>query len=469
MNEEEVDEPSTMLVEHFYDIELPQHKNAFQQFYYLLYRQEALRFFNSLIFNVEKLEAQLDKDFQVGKAMDAVRVLCIQINDALKDYDPTLQENEITCYALTVARSLLIALFFEIQDYFSLTLENPIPQKFFFQNYLHIPYDPHLLKISPAFYENFYLKMYQYDWFEIRYAKDMMSQIKGSHLKNNEWLLARYENGIFLYENGYSQKLVYDDFFMDCCDSIVKAQKKEWKYEIDKFTTGHKRLLYINELLDELEYVSDNRNNKHSIPSRLYRFLIQQKEIYSSQLSVTFQSDISLHQNQTITFETTPSINNPGHSQPQIKTPEAQVKNENTQKNKIIDPTDPSKFRFGFRERKDEEKVKALRSCILSLDKAINLLNEDNDNLNQFMDILLATKIVPSKHRINIGCETAQFKYVINKLEPYFTNLNQKSIGWSQCFFSKKGNVINSQNLYSSNAENPKLKKEMDDIFREFL
>lgn len=477
LNEEEVDEPSTMLVEHFYDIELPQHKNAFQQFYYLLYRQEALRFFNSLIFNVEKLEAQLDKDFQVGKAMDAVRVLCIQINDALKDYDPALPENEVTSYALTVARSILIALFFEIQDYFSLTLENPIPEKFFFQNFLHIPYDPNLLKTSTSYYENFYLKMYQYDWFEIKYAKDMLSQIKSSHLKDNEWLLARYENGIFLYENGYSQKLVYEDFIIDGCEHILRAQKKEWAFEMDKLNTGFERLMYINELLDDLEYVNENRNNKHSIPSRLYKFLLQQKEIYSTQLSVTFTSDITLYQDHTFNFKNEP----PPEVDLEEVFPNAPQQNEKDQQSKSkpnqtkldavsssVPATEIQTFKFGFKQFTNKDKIAALKSCILQLCDEVNLLNEEFTSPDDLLDILTKNRIKPpSQNKIRLDCETTQFGYIVDKLEPYFSNLNPKTIQHSGCFYSKKDTPITANNLYRNKSDNPRKKKEIDAIINQ--
>ncbi|MCO5287179.1 MAG: hypothetical protein M9898_12270 [Chitinophagaceae bacterium] len=470
LREEKLPDQSLPLMEHFYEMNIPQHKNAFQQFYYLVYMQETLRYFNTFVIKVDEILWDEDKVFQIDKALAAIRVLTIQINEVIKEYDQNSPENENIHYALSVARFMLIVLYFEIQDYYSYLMENTITPKFFFQNYLHTAYDNAILKYSPIYYENFFWKMYHSNAFQIDIALSFLKKIKGSHLNKNLWLLARYENGIFLFQNGYSEKTVFNDFSLDGGEKIFNEKKQEWLIVLDGLNTGYKRINFINELLDQLEYVNDNINNKKSIPSRLYRFLLQQKEVYSNQLDVTFKSDISLYQNQTISLEAN-FVETKPEDAPHSQNPTAENSTQKiaAKKSKMPESELNSKFQFGFREKRDPKKVEALKDCVLSLDRSINLLNEDDDNLNRLIELFLSPQIFPGTQRINIGCETAQFKYVINKLEPYFYNLNQKSIGWSQCFFSKKGNVINAQNLYSSNAENPKLKKEMDDIFREFL
>lgn len=472
LKEEEVSEPSIQLIEHFYEINIPQHSNSFKQFYYLVYLQEALRYFNALIIKVEVLQLQDDKDYQVAKALSAIKVLTIQVNDVLKDYETDLPENENIRYALTATRFILIVLFFEIQDFFSLTIEDPIQPKFFFQNYLHQPFEKDLLNRSPIYYENFIWKMSCNGTFQNDLARVFLQSIKDSHLKTNHWLLARYENAIFIFENGYSQDTVYKDFSAGSGAQIIKEKKQEWTLMMDKLDTGFKRLNFINELLDELEYVSDNRNNSKSIPSRLFRFLLQQKEIYTNHLTVSFQSDISLYQNQIIKIENPSLEREPvntaqNHPSPQAVSSLETGSDEPPHSAPTLNEKKTPVFRFGFKERLNPSRVKALNDCIFALDQAINFLREDDDNLNELMKLLLSQKILPGKQRVDIGCETKQFKYIINKFEPYFHNFNPNAVGWSQSFYSKKDKPINAQNLYSSGGENPKQKAIIDNIFKQ--
>lgn len=472
LKEEEVSEPSIQLIEHFYEINIPQHTNSFKQFYYLVYLQEALRYFNALIVKVESLVLQDDKEYHVGKALLAIRVLTIQVNDVLKDYETDLPKNENIHYALTATRFMLIVLFFEIQDFFSLTIEDPIQPKFFFQNYLHQPFEKGLLKRSPIYYENFFLQMHQYDRFEIELVKKYLKEIKENHLKNNERLLARYENGIFLYENGYSSDTVFQDFSIENNEPIFKEIKEEWLLQIDTLNTGYKRLNFINDQLDALQYMDNDRNNRISIPSKLLRFLIQQKEIYANQLSVEFKTNISIYQEQTFTINNPPSgradkVHDVSTDEKQsTATPISLLVDRKNSKGKNPRKKD-DKFHFGFKERRNPEKLKALKNCITALCNQVNLLNEEKTSVDDFYNLLIADRVIPNKVSVYLGTESTNFRYILDKLKPYFTKLTFAKLEWCGGLISKEGTLMNAQYLYSSKVPNPKEKETIDNIFKQ--
>ncbi len=471
LKEESLSGSDLPLVDHFYEIAPPQHTNAFQQFYYLLYRQESLRFFNALIIKMDALKMRDDKAYRLQRVFTSLRVLTIYINETLKEYENEEPENENVCYALNVARYMLIVLFFEIQDYFSSDLENCITPKFFFQNYLHLPYPAGFLIRSNYYYENFFLRMYRYDRFEIDLAKKYLREIKEGHLKNDERLMARYENGIFLYENGFSPDAVFQDFSIVNNESVFREIKEEWLLQIDSLNTGYKRLNFINDQLDALQYMDDDRNNRISIPSRLFRFLMQQKEIYANQLSVEFKTNISLYQEQTFLIDNPPdggtkdglNENNSSHL------PSNKKKSANESGGKVLnsEPDDSRIFKFGFKGRHKKDRVTLLRSCIIELCDEVKLLNENISTADDLCDLLISTQVKPGKKSIRLNCYTPQFYYIIESLSPYFSNLNGTSIDWSMSFITKSGTLLKRSNYYRNKTENPQQKKEIDNIIRQ--
>lgn len=471
LKEESLSGSDLPLVDHFYEIVPPQHTNAFQQFYYLLYRQESLRFFNALIIKIDALNIQDDKAYQLEKVFTSLRVLTVIINDALTEYENEESKNDNVCYALTVARYMLIVLFFEIQDYFSLDLENCLTPKFFFQNYLHLTYPQGFLIRSNYYYENFFLKMYHYDRFEIDMAKKYLKEIKECHLKNDERLLARYENGIFLYENGFSPDTVFQDFSIVNNESVFKEIKEEWLLQIDSLSTGYKRLNFINDQLDALQYLDDDRNNRISIPSRLLRFLTQQKEIYANQLSVEFKTDISLYQEQTIMINNPPEAGNKDglneNNSSHLRSNKEKSASESSERMLNSVPDDSRIFKFGFKGRHKKDRVNLLRSCIIELCDEVKLLNENISTADDLCDLLISNQVKPGKKSIRLNCYTPQFYYIIESLSPYFSNLNGTSIDWSMSFITKSGTLLKRSNYYRNKTENPQQKKEIDNIIRQ--
>lgn len=123
--------------------------------------------------------------------------------------------------------------------------------------------------------------------------------------------------------------------------------------------------------------------------------------------------------------------------------------------------TDKKKLNFGF-----NGDIEKLKSALSRLDKLTDLIDGDTTSLNDLFNILTSKEIKPKSIKIRLNCETAIFRYIIDKLKPVFSNLKPISIEKTESFYSKNGVLITAQNLYSSKIENPKLKEDIDKIFK---
>ena len=79
----------------------------------------------------------------------------------------------------------------------------------------------------------------------------------------------------------------------------------------------------------------------------------------------------------------------------------------------------------------------------------------------------MSDDILNEHYAIHLNCETTQFIYIINKLGIGFGKLNAKTIELSKSFYSKRGTLINAQNLYSNTIENPKEKATINSIINQ--
>jgi hypothetical protein len=123
------------------------------------------------------------------------------------------------------------------------------------------------------------------------------------------------------------------------------------------------------------------------------------------------------------------------------------------------------KICFGFKD--DVEK---LRPVINQLCHQIELLNEDVTHADDLIKILTVKSFLPGAIKIQINCELKQFRYTIDKLQPYFNDLSLSNIERSQIFYSKKDTLITANNLSSSNSKGkiePKEKSTIDKIFKQ--
>jgi hypothetical protein len=110
--------------------------------------------------------------------------------------------------------------------------------------------------------------------------------------------------------------------------------------------------------------------------------------------------------------------------------------------------------------------IKKLEHVIDELCFEVELINEEHNNQKDVLNILLAKDLKKITTEIRLNCETITFRYIINKLQPYFHNLKLIVIEKSALFYSKNGKLITAQNLYSSKIHNPKQKDKIDMIIK---
>lgn len=116
---------------------------------------------------------------------------------------------------------------------------------------------------------------------------------------------------------------------------------------------------------------------------------------------------------------------------------------------------------FGFKGVPEK-----LKTVISQLCRELELLNQTKSSQEELFKVLTAKKLTPSSTQIYIGCETAQFRYVLDKFKIVFTNLKFTSIERTAIFYSKNGTLLKAQNLSASKIENPKTKETIDNIFK---
>lgn len=120
------------------------------------------------------------------------------------------------------------------------------------------------------------------------------------------------------------------------------------------------------------------------------------------------------------------------------------------------------KLSFGFTG--DKERLKAV---IVQLCQKIELLNEGQTSSDALFKIFTSRDLEVITDKVYLGCETTQFRYIIDKLTPHFTNLKLKTIEKTDTFFSKNGTKITAQNLSAGKVDNPKEKGTIDNILKQ--
>ncbi|MCU4155237.1 hypothetical protein J1N10_04575 [Carboxylicivirga sp. A043] len=120
-------------------------------------------------------------------------------------------------------------------------------------------------------------------------------------------------------------------------------------------------------------------------------------------------------------------------------------------------------FTFGLKPT-----ANSLLNLIKALTVHVNFLNTDLTSPQDLYDVLSAENTLELDIKIHFGCYTNRVAYIIDKLKPYFKNLNPTSIGHSGLFFTNGGNELSRSNLYSNKVSNPSGKAKIDNIFKEF-
>ena len=120
------------------------------------------------------------------------------------------------------------------------------------------------------------------------------------------------------------------------------------------------------------------------------------------------------------------------------------------------------KLTFGFNGNKEK-----LKSVINSLCTQIELLKEDVSPADMLVQLLLSNDIKPGNVQIHLDCDNKNFRYVIQKLAPYFNTLSFINIEHSKSFYSKKGTLLKANNFSKARSFDPKAKADIDSIFKQ--
>ncbi len=119
------------------------------------------------------------------------------------------------------------------------------------------------------------------------------------------------------------------------------------------------------------------------------------------------------------------------------------------------------KITFGFIGDKDK-----LLTVLKQLNFKINLVQEEKTTVEHLFTVLTSKELKLGVQPIYLSCETKQFRYILDKLSIYFTNLKQSSVERSQLFYSANNKLIDARNLSSSKTDSPKRKATIDEIFK---
>ncbi|MBS1925345.1 MAG: hypothetical protein JST57_05030 [Bacteroidetes bacterium] len=108
-----------------------------------------------------------------------------------------------------------------------------------------------------------------------------------------------------------------------------------------------------------------------------------------------------------------------------------------------------------------------LKTAINQLCRHCELVNESINTQEQLFTVLTSKDLRKDAVKITIGCETTQFRHILEALKTYFSNFKFSTIEHSGVFISKNGTPITAQNLYASKIDNPKTKEEIDSIINQ--
>jgi hypothetical protein len=117
---------------------------------------------------------------------------------------------------------------------------------------------------------------------------------------------------------------------------------------------------------------------------------------------------------------------------------------------------------FGFNGKPDK-----LKSIINTLCTQVDLLNEIQSPADILIQLLQSKDIKPGKLKIYLDCDNKNFRHIITRLQPSFTNLSYINIEHSKSFYSKKGTLLKSNNLSKAVSFNAKAKADIDRIFNQ--
>ena len=426
--DEETQNGDNLLVQHFFKIDLPKYNDPPTQFYHSIITKEALRFFNHYLQNAETWVNPIDIHFHVNKTLTDIRVLATQTAEELAQRGFVSfpdKKSDFVHIVLFTLKQMLTALFFEVQERFAKQLLQNTTEEFYYLHYLKEPSPATPALIPDTAYFEFHFHLIQKaPEFSKGDTLHLLKQMQQHQSDNSLKLQSALENLIFLHSQNIEIEIntIEQLTNSETVKQFTEASKQIALNKIESKGSAMERLEVVQSFLDDLDY-DGNLKVKNSIVQKYFKWLTDQKIFYATHHSEQFKIVTSEKSNNKKTFR--------------------------------------KKFSFGFIG--DLSKLKVVLS---QLALKIDLLNEQSNTIDELLNILTSKNFNPGSIQINLGCETAQFRYVVDGLKIAFSNLKLTTIERSNIFYSKTGTPITAQNLSSSKIDNPKTKDLVDNILK---
>lgn len=126
-------------------------------------------------------------------------------------------------------------------------------------------------------------------------------------------------------------------------------------------------------------------------------------------------------------------------------------------------PKEPKALSFGYRKKEIEKLAEVIRQLQVKID----LLDESQTSMSHFTDVLTADDLSKIKEHVFIGCETTQFRAVLDALKPYFRSLTLTNIEKSQLFYTKNLAPLTANNLSRAKIDEVKQQAEINRIVKQ--
>ena len=423
--------PDEPLLEYLFAIKTHPMTYPVEQFYEAIIRHECLRLINIFDSKMQQLEHFIDRTYNYKKFIKNIRILAQQTSDEI-DYllspEHHAENNEQIINILTFLQNYLTLTFFDVQQrYAHWKLDTQISEEFFFTHYLKKSYpgETFLKKLKPYFLKNLSVL-----WFKEHFVRqdilDFIEQLNQHNPVDKDILQAAAENLIYLNENNLQNTCKNEYTLTDSqvVKNTITAAKSAFNKQLNLLQFGHQRLELTNTFLDDLDYVRPPYQSKFSIPQQLASFYTEQKNIFIQNFNTKFP----------------------------VFSEESTIA-KSASKSKSID------FEF-------KGDVNKLKNVLSSLNENISLLDDSRTSVDELL-AALTSPIYPNSKKIYLNCETVQFRYIIDKLKPFFNKLTLAQIDASELFYSKNKKVITKGNLSASKIENPKEDRTINNIIKQ--
>jgi hypothetical protein len=279
------------LVDNFYSIEIPNYTDAITQFYFLLISKETQRIFNSFILESKNWTDSNDFYFHTSQTLTSINALATNVNSEILERN-YVEKNPIdnTHYILLILKYKLITLFFDIQELFKEHLNNIEDISSFCINYFD-KIDTSIILQPTEELIRFSLNKLLNNAYNENEVKNLLELTKSIKSENKVQIIAAIQN--YKYYSGKDINIQNFDELVNL--NTISKEVEEYKTEIlenvNTHNLGHQRLMIITQELEKIENHSIETGNKYSISSKIYNWLIQQKDLYQQHASNIFSNE----------------------------------------------------------------------------------------------------------------------------------------------------------------------------------